>query len=140
MRQVQELEKQYKLIPLVRIKRAHDLRNCIGLGGMELDYVPLNDDQQRAVAEFEQGLKDWTEMWGDLEPIQRHEALVEIQKSIDELHELGLVVGVGTETLRLRSEHIEKPFTIDCLYVMISTEADPKLTVARERSRRINFV
>jgi transcriptional regulator with XRE-family HTH domain len=140
MRQLQEFEKKFKVIPLVRIERAYDLRNCIGVGAMELDYVPLNDEQQQAVAEFEQTLKDLTMIWSDLEPIQRHDALRDLQIHVDELHGLGLVLAAGTETMRLRSEHIDKPFTMECLYLMISTEAEPKLAVARERNRPISFV
>jgi transcriptional regulator with XRE-family HTH domain len=140
MRQVQDFEKKYKVIPLTRIERAYDLRNCIGSGAMELDFVPLDDEQQRTVAEFEQALKDWKMIWSDLEPIQRHEAFSDLQKHLDQLSDLGLVVAAGTETLRLRSEHIEKPLPMEFLYLMISNESDPKLAIARERNRRISFV
>jgi hypothetical protein len=58
MRQVREFEKKFKVIPLVRVERAYDLRNCIGAGAMEFDYVRLNDEQQQAVAEFEQAFQD----------------------------------------------------------------------------------
>jgi transcriptional regulator with XRE-family HTH domain len=139
MRQVQEFEKNYKVIPLTRIERAYDLRSCIGSGAMELDFVPLEDEQQRTVAEFEQALKDWTMIWSDLEPIQKHEAFGDIQKHLEELHMLRLIVGAGTETLRLRSENIEKPFTMEFMYLMISKESDPKLAIVRERNRRISF-
>lgn len=139
MREVKESEKKYKVLPLVTIERAHDLRNLIGVGAMELDCVPLDAEPQRAVAEFEQALKDWSMIWSDLEPIQKHEALEDIQKHLDELRGLGLIVGAATETLRLRSENIEKPFTMDFLYLMISTEGNPRTAVARERNRRISF-
>ena len=78
-------------------------------------------------------------IWSELEPVQRHEAFSDLQKHLDELSALGLVVGAGTETLRLRSEHIEKPFPMEFLYLMISKASEPKLAIARERNRRISF-
>jgi transcriptional regulator with XRE-family HTH domain len=139
MRQVREFEKRYKFIALTRIERAYDLRNFIGSGAMELDYVALDDQQQRAVAEFEQALKDWTMIWGDLEPIQKHEAFGDIQKYVDELQALGLIVAAGTETLRLSSENVGNPFAMEFLYLMVSKKSEPMLTIARERNRKISF-
>ena len=70
MRQVQDFEKQYKVIPLTRMERAYDLRNCIGSARWSL----ICASGLRAATgspEFEQARKDWTMMWSDLEPVRR---------------------------------------------------------------------
>lgn len=140
-KQVQELQKKYKLLNLVRVNRAFDLRDAMHAGAMQLDYVQLlTDKQQLAVAQFEQAIKDWKMIWDDLEPVQRHDAFLDIQRNIDELRESGLVLAAGCETLKLNSGSIPEPFDMEILYLMISTEGEPKLTVARERNRRVSFV
>ena len=51
----------------------------------------------------------------------------------------GLVVAAGNEPLRLRSEHIDKPFTIDVLHVVISKASEQKLLQCGTEQRRFNF-
>jgi hypothetical protein len=51
----------------------------------------------------------------------------------------GLIVAAGNEPLRLRSEHIEQPFTIDVLHVVISKASAPKLFAMRNRTAPVQF-
>ena len=139
--QVQEFQKKFKFLNLARVERAFDLRDAMHAGAMQLDCVQmLNDEQQLLVAQFEQMIKDWKMIWDDLEPVQRHDAFLDIQRNIDELRACGLVLAAGCETLTLKSGSIPEPFDMEVLYVVISTEVEPKLIVARERNRRVSFV
>jgi hypothetical protein len=51
----------------------------------------------------------------------------------------GLIVAAGNEPLRLRSEHIEQPFTIDVLHIVISKASEPKLFAMRDRTAPVQF-
>ena len=51
----------------------------------------------------------------------------------------GLVVAAGNEPLRPRSEHIEKPFTMDVRHVIISKASEPKLVATRDRTAPMQF-
>jgi hypothetical protein len=51
----------------------------------------------------------------------------------------GLIVAAGSEPLRLLSEYIEKPFTMDVLHVVISKASEPKLFAMRDRTAPVQF-
>jgi hypothetical protein len=51
----------------------------------------------------------------------------------------GLIIAAGNEPLRLRSEHVEKPFTIDVLHVVISKASEPKMFAMRDRTVPVQF-
>jgi hypothetical protein len=51
----------------------------------------------------------------------------------------GLIVAVAVDPLRLRGEHIEKPFTMNMLHVVISAADEPKLFAMWDRTAPIQF-
>lgn len=51
----QELASKYQVIKLARIERASDLRRFILADAAQFGYDGLNDEQEDAIAEFEQG-------------------------------------------------------------------------------------
>jgi hypothetical protein len=60
-------------------------------------------------------------------------------RRVDGLAGFGLIVAAGSDPLRLRSEHIEKPFTIDVLHLVISKASEPKLFAMRDRTAPVQF-
>jgi len=102
-----------------------------------LDYVDDITDgaQEQEIAGLEQLLRDCLDGWRDLEPMVRDEAFQAIQQVLDKLKEFGLIVAAGTETMRLRSQSDEKPFSMDVLHILVSKSTEPKLFLVRERNR-----
>jgi hypothetical protein len=78
-------------------------------------------------------------LWSDLDPVQKLELLRSMEHQFTTLAGFGLIVAAGSEPLRLRSEHIEKPFTIDVLHVVISKASEPKLFAMRDRTAPVQF-
>jgi hypothetical protein len=62
-----------------------------------------------------------------------------LQRHGDALADFGLVVAVAVDPLRLRGEHIEKPFTMNMLHVVISAADEPKLFAMWDRTAPIQF-
>lgn len=139
LKQAQDFAMRYKVIPLVRIEHAHELKNCLTAGALQVESVTLDAQQREAVAELEQSLGDYLNLRRDLQPIERHRAFDDLQGPIAQLQGMGLIVAAGVEQMRLRSESIPEPWTMEVLYVMISLASDPKLAVAREKNRQISF-
>jgi transcriptional regulator with XRE-family HTH domain len=139
LKQAEEFAKRYKVIPLARIEHAHELKNCLTAGALQMETVALDAPQREVVAELEQALGDYLNLWRDLQPIERHRAYDDLQRPIEQLQAMGLVVAAGVEELRLRSDKTPDPWTMEVFYVMISLASDPKLAVARERKRQISF-
>ena len=98
--------------------------------------VPAHED---AIAEFQRDLDDAGNLWSDLDPVQQLELLRSMEHHFTTLAGFGLIVAAGSEPLRLRSEHIEKPFTMDVLHVVISKASEPKLFAMRDRTAPVQF-
>lgn len=137
----EEITSRYKFIPIHKIERAADLRHLMGPDAFQFDYTGTTDpEHEQAIAEFHQELHDSGQCWGDLEPLQRHEALAALENHVTRLHELGLVIGVSTEDLRMRPQQEGiQPFTMQILRVLVSTAAEPKLFLMRDKTEPVRF-
>lgn len=131
---------RFKMIRLNRIERAADLRNLLPTGACQFGFDGITDEaHEDAIAEFQRDLDDAGNLWSDLDPVQKLELLRSMEHHFTTLAGFGLVVAAGSEPLRLRSEHIEKPFTIDVLHVVISKASEPKLFAMRDRTAPVQF-
>lgn len=137
---IADAKARFKLIRLSRIERAADLRNLLPTGACQFGYEGITDEvQEDAIAEFERDLNDAGNLWSDLDPVQKLELLRSLEHHFTALAALGLAVAAGSEPLRLRSEHIENPFRIDVLHVVISKASEPKLFAMRDRTAPVQF-
>jgi len=131
---------RFKMIRLNRIERAADLRNLLPTGACQFGYDGITDEaHEDAIAEFQRDLDDAGNLWSDLDPVQKLELLRSMEHHLNTLAGFGLIVAAGNEPLRLRSEHIEKPFTIEVLHVVISKASEPKLFAMRDRTAPVQF-
>lgn len=129
-----------KLIRLQRIERPADLRNLLPTGACQFGYDGITDEaHEDAIAAFQRDLDDAGNLWNDLDAVQRLELLRSMEHHFSTFAAFGLIVAAGNEPLRLRSEHIEKPFTIDVLHVVISKASEPKLFAMRDRTAPVQF-
>jgi transcriptional regulator with XRE-family HTH domain len=64
---------------------------------IELD----TDEQKDMVAEFQQLVSDYGDIWEDLEPLDKRKAEKELQEYITKLDALGLVAGVGSSVVMI---------------------------------------
>ena len=109
------------MIRLNQIERAADLRNLLPTGASQFGFDGITDEaHEDAIAEFQRDLDEAGNLWSDLDPVQKLELLRSMEHHFTTLAGFGLIVAAGSEPLRLRSEHIEKPFTMDVLHVVIA--------------------
>ena len=131
---------RFKMIRLNRIERAADLRNLLPTGACQFGYDGITDEgHEDAIVEFQRDLDDAGNLWSDLDPVQKLELLRSMEHHFTTLAGFGLIVAAGSESLRLRSEHIEKPFTMDVRHVVISKASEPKLFAMRDRTAPVQF-
>lgn len=137
---IADAKDRFKVIRLRRLERATDLRDFLPVGACQLNSEGItNEAQEDAVAEFERDLSDVGDLWTDLDAVQKLELLRSLEHHFATFAGLGLIITAGNEPLRLRSEHIEKPFTIDVLHIVISTASEPKLFAMRDRTAPVQF-
>lgn len=137
---IADAKDRFKLIRLSRVARAADLRNLLPTGACQFGYKGITDEaQEDAIAAFERDLNDAGNLWSDLDPVQKLELLRSLEHHFTTLAAFGLAIAAGSEPLRLRSEHIENPFTIDVLHVVISKASEPKLFAMRDRTAPVQF-
>jgi transcriptional regulator with XRE-family HTH domain len=135
-KEAQELAAKFAMTRLQRVERASDLRNMIG-DALKFDYEDLNDEQERAAAELHQDVRDLLDIWSDLAPMQRLDALGDVQKDLEHLARLGLAVTAGSEVLHLKVADGRPPHTLSVLYVIVSKE--PKLFAIRDKTAPVEF-
>jgi transcriptional regulator with XRE-family HTH domain len=134
----QELAAKYHVIKLARIARASDFRGLVPADALQIGYDGLTDEQEDAVAELEQTLRDLGDIWRDLEPVQQRQALKEAQTHVAALEAMGLVVTAGTDLLRLKTDD-GKPFSMEVLHVVVAKADEPKLFALRDKTASVRL-
>jgi transcriptional regulator with XRE-family HTH domain len=136
----EEAQKRYKFIPLTRIERASDLQPYMGADAWQVDRAPgLCEEQEDEIAVLEELLRDYGDLWSDLEPTHRREALKTIFESIVRLTGTGLIVAAGCDAMRLVTPGSPEPFGMDVLRVVVSKAEQPQLFAVREKNARVKF-
>ena len=128
------------MIRLNRIERVADRRNLLPTDACQFGFDGITDDaHEDVIAKFQRDLDDAGNLSSDSDPVQKLELLRSMEHHFATLAGFGLIVATGSEPLRLRSEHIEKPFTIDVLHIVISKASEPKLFAMRDRTAPVQF-
>jgi len=136
---IAEFRRKYSVIDLNLVERS----NLCDLFGADALWFQrrgtLTDKQADAIAEFEQHVKDWGDIWRDLEPIQKREAEKHLEQVLDQLVSLKLTVSAGSETMTLRGDADSKPFYLSVLYVAVVPGSMPLRALIREKNVPMQF-
>lgn len=139
--ELKHIQERYEIVPLDRIERASRLTPSLGgSDALVMEHVDLNnDDEEDAVAEFEGCVRECLDFWGDMPECHRGTEK-DLQRMIETLGVLGLVVAAGTSTRRLRAMSGKgEAVTFHVLYIVISRAAQPKLFVAIDKKVPVQF-
>jgi transcriptional regulator with XRE-family HTH domain len=132
---------KYSVIDLHPLGRAADLCRLFGTHAYQFQRGgTFTDDQADLIAEFEQLVQDYGDIWSDLEPLQRRDAEKGIQSFVDQILSLDLAVSAGVESMRLRSTSATtQPFHWSVLYIAVVPGRQPLGALIREKGVPIQF-
>lgn len=99
---VEETAKNFKLISLTVVGRASDLRPFMGADAWQVDHIAgLSEEQEDEITGLEELLHDDGDIWTDIGPTERREAVKTIFETISRLQSGGLCVAMGLDEVRL---------------------------------------
>src|SRR5256885_8204695 len=138
---IAELHAKYSLVDLQPVQRAADLSPMFGTHAYYLHrHGTFTDTQSDAIAEFEQLVQDYGDLWGDLEPLQRREAEKSIQSLIEQLLSIDIAVSVGVQSMRLKpTTGTSQPFQWSVLYLAVVPGRQPLHALIREKCAAIQL-
>ena len=142
-----EFKKKMEKLEVVKLEpmlRGSDIGRILegGSHAMCFETIRLNDDaQEDLVAELRQDLRDWGDLWSELEPIQRRDAEKGLSRYLGLLAEKGLQLGAGSHVrqLRLKPPADTTPFTWNIIYFYVYLKSEPKLGIIVDKSAPISF-
>ncbi|WHZ24754.1 MAG: hypothetical protein OJF47_003866 [Nitrospira sp.] len=132
---------KYSVIDLQPVQQAVDLCRLFGTHAYQFHRAgTYTENQADSLAEFEQLVKDYGDIWTELEPLQRRDAEKCIQSLIEQLisHELAVSAGVQLMKLRCKAE-TSQPFDFSVLYIAVVTGRKPLGALIREKGTSIQF-
>jgi transcriptional regulator with XRE-family HTH domain len=119
---------QQRVIFLGRVRTGRDLFNVVGSGAEMYSYDndDVDGDDVELVAQFFQDIRDWGDLWSDIEPADRVRVPHQFNARIAELEERGLWVFAGSQR-RAYSVNREKPqiIKLNTVYVIIVKNDNP---------------
>jgi transcriptional regulator with XRE-family HTH domain len=132
---------KYSVIDLQPLEQGADLCRLFGTHAYHFQRKgKFTDDQADSIAEFEQLVKDYGEIWGELEPMQRRDAEKNIQAVMERLLSLELAISTGVETMKIRFQTgTSEPFHCSVLYVAIVPGRQPLGALVREKGGPVQF-
>jgi transcriptional regulator with XRE-family HTH domain len=93
---------KFDQVQLVTPATGSDVAREVSGWATTFNSVELDTEEQKdLVAEFQQVVSDYGDIWEDLEPLDKRKAEKELQEYIDKLDGLGLSVGVGSSVVML---------------------------------------
>jgi imidazolonepropionase-like amidohydrolase len=138
---VEETAKKFKLISLAVVGRASDLRPFMGADAWQVDHIAgLSEEQEDEIAGLEELLHNYGDIWTDISPTERREAVKTIFESISRLQSGGLCVAMGLDEMRLIGPGSAEGVPFEMLRVVVSSASQPQLTAFREKDRPMQFV
>lgn len=136
----EEAQKRYAIIALTRVERASDLQPHMGADAYQVDHVSgLQETQEDEIACLEELLRDYGDLWSDLEPTNRRDALKTVFERVEVLTASGLLVAIGTEHLRLKVSGSEVPVDFAVQRVIVSKAEHPQMFALREKDKPVKF-
>lgn len=102
VKQMMDKLAKYDQVQLATPATGSDIAREIGGWTRTFDSVELDTEQQKdLVAEFQQVVSDYGDLWDELGPLDKRKAEKELQEHIDKLDSLGLSAGVGSSVVML---------------------------------------
>lgn len=142
VRALAEFEDKYVMIDLRPISSGADVSEF--LGGNHAYHLQrmgtFSGAQADGVAEFEQDLKDWGDLWSGLEPIQRRDAERSLDGLLEDLRTLDLVVSMGQSPVNLTLRSSGASMRWQILYCAVVPGKTPLRCLAREKGVPVSFV
>ena len=138
---VEEFNKSYKIIEMHVLSRSSELGEIVG-GSHALFLHKIGDlteDQLDDIAELEELLRDYLDIWSDMEPTGRREAEKTLFTFLASMVRSDMSISFGTENMAMRAGN-GQPFRMPVLYIAVSKGQVPMLAVVRPKNMPINFV
>ena len=141
-RSLAEFEAKYALIDLKPISSGAAASDFLGGNhAYQLQRIgDFSDAQADAVAEFEQDLKDWGDLWSTLEPLQRRDAERSLDHQLESLRTLDLVVSMGQSLMNLTLPSDDASMRWQVLYCAVVPGKTPLRYLAREKGVPVSLV
>jgi len=132
---IAEFRAKYSLVDLEPVGRGVDLSPLLGTHAYYFHrHGTFSDTQADVIAEFEQLVQDYGDLWGDLEPLQRREAENCIQSFIHQLSSVDVTVSAGMQSMRVRpTAGTSQPFQWSVLYLAVVPGRQPLHALIREK-------
>lgn len=132
---VAEFRAKYVVVNLQPVGQVGDLSKLFGTHAYHFQRVgTFTDNQADAIAEFEQLVHDYGDLWDELEPLQRREAEKCIKSFIEKLLSLELAISAGTQSMKIRSTTgPSQPFHFSVLYIAFVPGRLPLRALVREK-------
>lgn len=141
MEAYKKAKERYVIVHLEMMERASHLAALFGTECMRCDHVVLsNDAEEDAVSEFEGCLRDCLDVWDVCESGSRRETERSLQRVMEHLLSLGLVVAAGTDQRRLvQRGNPGTALSFTTLYVMVSRASEPKRFAVYDKTASVSF-
>lgn len=105
--------------------------NCIGL---YQDYEDdLNDDEVEIVGSFLQEIRDWTDIFSDLEPFQQVRAVKSINDEIQELMQNGFLVFAAVEN-QILTGGMQANCNVEMLHLSVYRSTNRDIVIDKEKN------
>lgn len=92
---------RFIVIAVKPAKHGFELARVGGVHGTLFSvHGDLSSQQRDLMAALQENLQDWADIWTDLSPTQQREAEKDLQRHLDELAAVGIVVCAGRERVR----------------------------------------
>jgi len=117
-----------KVTFLLRVTTGADLFKIVGGSDAgSFDHDELNDSEVELVADFLQDLKDWAELWNEIEPGERVRISHQYTDRIRQLQEDGLLVFAMRQKKKLRLSDEKPPIPWEVSTVYVTRRTNPRI-------------
>ncbi len=111
---VKELEEHLDKATVPRITAGSELATLLDNFAFFFHSDELRDEDVSLVGGFKQVFADWSDIWGELGPLQQAEAASSLMEQLEELHEQGWTVHgrIGREQISIGGAPVEWPVAV----------------------------
>lgn len=137
---VEEFRRTQKIVEMHVLARSSELGEMVG-GSHALYFHKigeLSETQLDQIAKVEEILRDYLDIWGDMEATGRREAEKSLYANVEQLIASEMSVSFGFEQMGIRMGD-GQPFTMPVLYVAIARGSTPMLAIIRPKNMPVSF-